>query len=475
MNNDLRILIIDDSERDAVLLEHILKQSWPGIYSRRVETLEEMQAALDESEWDLLLSDEVMPHFDAKGALSVLHQNNKDIPFIVCSGVMILEEAVELLRGGAADFVRKDDLARLEPAVERELEQAENRRSRHQAELALKRSESFNRGIIDSSRDCIMILDLEGRLEYMSPAGQELLEIDSIGEYLQSPWVDLWQGQYRSLAERALAASLENNVGNFQGHTLTPAGTDKWWDVIITPILDSHGHPEKLLAVSRDITQSKLIEKERQRQDKRLLDALLQTIAVIGRTIERRDPYTAGHQQRVTVIALAIAEKIGLPEEKMLGLKLGSLIHDIGKIAVPAEILVRPGKLTESEFSIIQEHCQTGYEIIQSVNFPWPVADQIHHHHERLDGSGYPQGLKGDEIGIEARILAVADIVEAMSSHRPYRPAVGVDEARKVILSQRGTKLDPQVVDACVTIIDEGLELPTLDESISFLNTHPEK
>jgi putative two-component system response regulator len=189
---------------------------------------------------------------------------------------------------------------------------------------------------------------------------------------------------------------------------------------------------------------------------RRALGAIIEAMA---RTVEMRDPYTAGHQRRVSDLARAIATAMGLDEDTRDAVRMAASIHDIGKVAIPAEILSRPRRLTESEFSLVREHARFGYELLEPIDFPWPVADIVQQHHERLDGSGYPDGLSGDAIRREARILAVADVVEAISSHRPYRPALGTAAALEELSTHRGTRYDPEVVDACIRVIlDEGFE-----------------
>ena len=177
-------------------------------------------------------------------------------------------------------------------------------------------------------------------------------------------------------------------------------------------------------------------------------------IFAIFSVVETRDPYTAGHQRRVAELARAIAREMGLSEWQIIGIHIAGLLHDVGKVAVPSEILSKPGKINHYEFSIIKNHCQVGYEILQRIDFPWPVTRAILQHHERMDGSGYPEGLSGDSIVIEARILGVADVVEAMSSHRPYRPALGLTSALQEISQSRGILYDPEVVDACLRLLD---------------------
>jgi HD-GYP domain-containing protein (c-di-GMP phosphodiesterase class II) len=207
--------------------------------------------------------------------------------------------------------------------------------------------------------------------------------------------------------------------------------------------------------IIRDITERKEAETERLAGAKRLEQSLLQTIEAIGALVEARDPYTAGHQRRVAVLARAIAQEMGLSDDKIYGLYWAATIHDLGKISIPAEILSKPSKLRPIEFELIKTHAQNGYDIIKDAQFPWPLAQMVLQHHERLDGSGYPQALSGDQILIEAKILAVADVVEAMSSHRPYRPSLGLDAALEEIAAQRGVLYDPAVVDCCLKLFRE--------------------
>jgi len=183
---------------------------------------------------------------------------------------------------------------------------------------------------------------------------------------------------------------------------------------------------------------------------KDLQKAIEGTIKAMAMTVETRDPYTAGHQQRTANLAHAIAKEMRLSEKQIEGTHLAGLIHDLGKIAVPAEILSKPTRLRDAEFKIIQIHPQVGYDILKTIEFPWSLAEIVLQHHERLDGSGYPFGISGDDILLEARILTVADVVEAMASHRPYRPSLGIDTALQEILKNRGVCYDSEVVDVCV-------------------------
>lgn len=197
------------------------------------------------------------------------------------------------------------------------------------------------------------------------------------------------------------------------------------------------------------------------KQEQRLQKNMLQTVEAIAGIVELRDPYTSGHQARVADLATSIAKQMGLSDEEIRAIHLAGVIHDLGKISTPAEILSKPGKLNDIEYSLIKMHPQAGYDILKDIDFPWPIAQMVYQHHERLDGSGYPQGLKGSEIVLGARIICVADVVEAMSSHRPYRPGLGIDIALGEIKQRRGDHYDPQVVDACIALFDEkGYVLP---------------
>jgi HD-GYP domain-containing protein (c-di-GMP phosphodiesterase class II) len=185
------------------------------------------------------------------------------------------------------------------------------------------------------------------------------------------------------------------------------------------------------------------------------------TVDVTMSMIALRDPYTAGHEQRVAEIAVAIGAELGFDARRQEGLRVAGHLHDVGKITIPAEILSKPGKLSAIEFQLIQGHAQSGYDVLKSVKFPWPVAEVALQHHERIDGGGYPQGLKGEAILLEARIMAVADVIEAMSSHRPYRPGLGIDNALGEIERGRGSAYDPIVADACLKLFREkGYAIP---------------
>ena len=204
-----------------------------------------------------------------------------------------------------------------------------------------------------------------------------------------------------------------------------------------------------------DITERKKTEEQLKESFEKLKKTMEDSIEAISLVTEARDAYTAGHQRKISTLAVAIAEEMGFPKDKVEGIKIAALIHDVGKINLPAEILSKPGKLSEIEFNLIKNHSKIGYDILKKVDFLWPIAEIVLQHHEKINGSGYPNNLKGDEILLEVKIICVADVVEAMSSHRPYRPALGIDKALEEIFKNKGILYDPEVVDACLKLFKE--------------------
>jgi len=205
----------------------------------------------------------------------------------------------------------------------------------------------------------------------------------------------------------------------------------------------------------QEIAVRKRAEEELRHALEKLRKTLGATIQAMSVTVETKDPYTAGHQRRVANLARAIATEMGLSQEQIEGIRMAGGIHDIGKIAIPAEVLSTPNRLNGFQWGMIKTHPKVGYDILKEIEFPWPVAQIVLQHHERLDGSGYPQGLSGEEILLEARVLAVADVVEAMASHRPYRPTCGIDKALEEISQNRGVLYDAEAVDACLKLFTE--------------------
>ena len=213
-------------------------------------------------------------------------------------------------------------------------------------------------------------------------------------------------------------------------------------------------HPA-LIGLMQDISDRKVAEEQISRYAKQLEHAFMQMVTLATTLSEMRDAYTAGHEKRVSEIAVAIGTEMGLDAERLEGLKVGGYLHDVGKVSIPSEILAKPGRLSPIEFELIKSHAQAGYDVLKDIEFPWPVAQIALQHHERLDGSGYPNGLKGEQIILEARILAIADVVESMASHRPYRAALGIDRALAEIERGSGSLYDPEIVKICIRLFRE--------------------
>jgi PAS domain S-box-containing protein len=250
---------------------------------------------------------------------------------------------------------------------------------------------------------------------------------------------------FRDHDNKAMAA--EKTTSNEEWITFADDGHRAFLDTIKTPMYDNQGTLIGVLGIGRDITDRRSVERIR-----KALAATVQAIAVI---VEARDPYTAGHQRRVADLARSIATEMKLPDDQIDGIRVAATIHDLGKISIPAEILSKPTKLKKTEFDLIKEHSQSGYDILKDIDFPWPIARMVLEHHERMNGSGYPNGLTGDNILLESRIIAVADVVEAMASHRPYRPGLGIDAALAEIEKNKGTHYDKTVADACLRLFRE--------------------
>ena len=227
---------------------------------------------------------------------------------------------------------------------------------------------------------------------------------------------------------------------------------DKAKDQLLKELQKMH---EKVTELEKAKVMCNQLEKELKQTYKKLQKIIESTANIITKVVETRDPYSTGHQQRVSKLATVIAREMKLPQDKIEGTRIASLVHDIGKVNLPTEIISKPSKLIEVEFNLIKNYPKIGYDILRKVDFPWPIAEIILQHQEKIDGSGYPRGLKGDEICIEAKILGVANVVEAMSSYKSYRPALSIDEALVEISNNKNILFDPEVVDTCIKLFKE--------------------
>ena len=306
---------------------------------------------------------------------------------------------------------------------------------KYESEKTLKKSEERFTTLIEENTDGIVVVDEKGIIRFVNTAAVILFEKEK---------VDLLFKKYGYPISNKAFTEID---------ILLNSGKKR---IVESHVVETEWEGERaFLATLRDITKRKKAEEDLQNSNEKLRRLMEETVNGLMSAVEMRDPYTAGHQRRVAELATAIGDELRLNTDKLDGLRIAALIHDIGKIHVPSEILSKPGKLTDIEFTIMESHAQAGYDVLKSIDFPWPIAKTVLQHHEKMNGSSYPNGLFGEEIILEARILCVADVVEAMSSHRPYRPALGLDKAVEEITKNKGILYDPVIVDACVEVIKD--------------------
>ena len=327
---------------------------------------------------------------------------------------------------------------------------------REKADEVIEKQREEYRTIFDAMRPLIVYLDRDGIVMRINRAGASVFGLepkDVIGKTMY----DLFSPDEADVFTRGnmeVISSGKPILGEVTQYT-RPSGEKRWAQVDTIPYRDEHGDITGVIQFIQDITRRKLAEENLSQSYEKLQKTLESAVEAMASIAEIRDPYTAGHQMRVTRLACAIAAEMGLSAEIIAELRMAGALHDIGKMQVPAEILSKPGKLSELEFSMIKNHSQTGYDIVKKIELPCSVATVVLNHHERLDGSGYPKGLRGEEIPLPAKILAVSDVVEAMASHRPYRPALGIDKALEEISLNRGVLYDADVADTCLRLFNE--------------------
>jgi len=321
-------------------------------------------------------------------------------------------------------------------------------------EERIRESSCRLQAILDNSPILISEFDVEGRYQmvnrsicstYGKPADEILGR--SIEDLLSPETSDTLMRRIRHVQDSRECFTAEDNLEIY--------GSQRCFVTTLFPLFNVDRTVRSIGFLAHDITERKRAETGLKATLERLRGVTGSVIQVLVSAVEARDPYTAGHQKRTGDLARAIADEMRFPPEQVEGIRIAGVIHDLGKVSVSAELLSLPRKLSVTETAIIREHPRLGFEILKNVDFDWPVAEIVYQHHERLDGSGYPRGLKGEEILPEARILAVADVVEAMASHRPYRMALGIDAALEEIEQNRGTLYDAKAVDACLRLFRE--------------------
>lgn len=464
MGDRTRLLFVEDDENDVLLLLREMKKNGVGeVDWKRVETADDFRTAIEtEGPWDAILADYVLPAFDAVSALELFKTLETDIPFIVISGKVGEDVVVETMKAGAHDYILKDNLMRLGAALKREIRESKRRQRHRETRMALSDTEDKFRTIFNFIVDPVFVHQYpsagslggfievnDAACEMYGYAREEFLrmapsDINTPGleEISMKIYEDL-ETRGRSLAEAAhrtrdgktIPVELHINRCKLSGR-----------DAMVT--------------IARNITDKKAYESKILESATASQKAMESTIMTLARVIELRDPYTAGHQDKVSLAAAAIARELGFDDQQIRGIEVAGMIHDIGKITVPGDILSKPSKLSATEFELMKQTPAAAAGILQGVEFPWPIREIIGQHYEWLDGSGYPDGLSGDEIMPEARVLAVANVLDALSSHRPYRPAYKQEEALGILEKEKGAHLDPEAVDACIRLVREGLIEP---------------
>lgn len=452
MDRPINILNLEDNVDDFELVQAMLKLAKLSCRIDRVQTREDLEDALTRGGYDIILADYNLPGYDGISALTLAKELRPDVPFIFVSGAMGEEVAIECLTQGATDYVLKQKISNLSNAVQRALREAENRRQRKQAEAEALRAKQDWERTFDAVPDLIAILDKDFHIVRANAA---LLNV--LGKELsQCIGFHCYEVMHGTAAPPAFCPNLKLIEGELvQTAEIWEECLGGDFEVSVSPLFDGEHTLIGSVHTMRNISQRKRAEEKLHHSMLQLQSTVKATINSLSTVIEMRDPYTAGHQERVAQIASTIAAEMGLPEDQLEGIHIAAAIHDIGKIGIPAEILSKPSTLNNIEYSLIQVHPQIGFEILGKIEFPWPIAKIVYQHHERINGSGYPKGLRGDDILLEAKILGVADVIEAMSSHRPYRPALGMEKAYEEISKNKGILYDPGIVDICQRLIEK--------------------
>ncbi len=470
----LRVIIVEDSEDDLLLLLRALKKGGFDPVYVRVETAEGLREALQDRDWQIVISDHAMPCFSAPEALQILKECNRDLPFIIVSGTIGEDIAVEAMKTGAHDYILKGNLSRLAPAVERELRDKaiRDQHRRYQAQLEYVTLHDPLTGLynrlyyenelrrLEGSRDypvAIIAADIDGMKLINETMGQKegdrILKVSA--ELLQN---SLRKGdilarvsgdEFSAILTRTIDKQVEEVLNRIrlavENHNLE----NRELPVSISlgyAVSEEHGQPiEETL---KQANSSMRLDKQSRSESARS-----QVVNALLAALSERDYIANGHAVRLEDLCMQLGRRIGLDEHSLIALSLVAQVHDLGKVGIPDHILFKKGALTEDEWKTMRLHPEKGYRIAQTSPELSQVADLILRHHEKWDGSGYPLGLKGEEIPVECRILAIVDAFDAMTNDRPYRRAKTRDEALEELKRFSGTQFDPALVDEFFMII----------------------
>ncbi len=445
MNTRHKILIVDDDRDFRENLSGILKEA--GYTPVTAATGKEAMKRTQDEEFAVALIDLRLEDMSGLDVLKGIKECSPMTEGIFVTGYASQSSAIDAVSLDAYRYVEKPfDVGKLLGVIRRAIEKRELGK-------ALQESEERYRTLFEGSRDAIFITSgdrqfvefNQASLDLLGYSGEEFMKMKPC-ELLADP------GDLRNL-EREMRD--KGYVKDYEVRFLRSDGKGMTCLITSTERLANDGSIREYQSIVRDISRQKRNRQRLQETLKMLRTNLNGVIQLVAQLIEKRDPYTAGHQRRVSDLARTIAQEMDLPRTQRDAIRMAGIIHDVGKISVPAEILSKPGHLTEIERSLLEVHSSIGYDILKEIAWPYPIPEIVLQHHERMDGSGYPQGLSGKDILLEARILGVADVVESMNSPRPYRPALGIDKALEEIEKNRGILYDADVVDVCLRVFRE--------------------
>ncbi len=455
MGIPLKVLMIEDSEDDCELIIRQIRKGGYDPQHLRVDSGQALKKALDEQGWDIVLCDYSLPRFSGGEALKIFKKSSLEIPFIVISGNIGEEVAVEMMRGGASDYLMKDKLARLVPAIQRELEEFAVRRNSRIIQENLKESELRFSLFMDYLPLQVLIEDVYGKIRYLNRKAQAT--IDEEEEFEQTIPTFLSHLTNHKINQNGL-----NKPENYPSHhVINIPGKDGGKVVEIIRFLIQQGDNQSPLlgSIAWDITERQRAEERARRAAQEIAQAYDATLEGWSHALELREKETAGHSNRVVELTLQLAARFNFSPEDQVHIRRGTILHDIGKMGVPDHILLKPGPLSDDEWVIMRQHPVYAYQLLSRIPYLVPALDIPYCHHERMDGKGYPRGLKGEEIPLPARIFAVVDVWDALTTNRPYRPAWTPETVLDYINQHAGDHFDPQVVAVFNEVIQEKIKL----------------
>ncbi len=466
----LKVLILEDRPVDAELISYELKRAGYSIISERVDTQTSYLKSL-QTPPDIILADYSLPQFTALEALRLLQERDLDIPFIVVTGTISEEAAVETMKEGAADYLLKDRLGRLAQAVERALHEKQLRDEKRLSDQALRLSEDKFSKAFRTSPDAIYINRLadgayvEINEGFTRLTGLTAHDVEKKNFFSLNIWANLDENN-RFLRVIQRYGEVNNMEGIFKRKD-----SGIWFGLVSAKTIEVNGEP-CVIAIIRDITERKRAELELQRAHRDLAEAYDATIEGWSRVLDLRDKETEGHTQRVTEMTVRLARALGVPEDQIVHIRRGALLHDIGKMAIPDSILQKPGPLTDEEWVEMRRHPEYAYQMVYPIAYLRPALDIPYCHHERWDGSGYPRGLQSEEIPLAARIFSIVDVWDALLSNRPYRKGCTEEFVLEYIQKYAGVYFDPNLVKAFLELYSKGV---FKDTQLFYRMMHQEK